>query len=257
MGRMTASPTTITARLRDGQVLSAGWITLDSAAAAETFAACGFDVVVLDQQHGHVHGGNLLPLLQSVQGVGVPALVRVPQNAAADITRALDLGADGVIVPLVDDAAAAARAVAAVRYPPHGTRSYGAPRAILRHGDAETAASAAAVFVMVETRTGLEHLDEIAATPGLTGIFVGPADLGLALGLGPQTDGQHPRHREALAQIVAACRQHGIAAGIYSNDPAYGRELAAAGMQLVVIASDGRVLADGAARRVAAWSDPP
>ena len=255
MGRMPPSPTTITARLRDGQVLSAGWITLDTAAGAEAFAARGFDVVVLDQQHGHVHGGNLLSLLQAVQGVGAPALVRVPQNAATDITRALDLGADGVIVPLVDDAAGAARAVAAVRYPPHGSRSYGAARAVLRHGDPFRAAEAAAVFVMVETRTGLDNLAEIAATPGLTGIFVGPADLGLALGLGPQTDGRHPRHREALEQIVATCNAHGIASGIYSNDPAYGREMAAAGMQLVVIASDASVLAAGAAQRVAAWRE--
>lgn len=255
MGRMTPSPSPIARRLRDGDVLAAGWITLDTPAGAESFAARGFDAVVIDQQHGLAHRGNLVSLLQAVQGVGVPALVRVPQNAATDITWALDVGADGVIVPVVDDAAAATRAVAAVRYPPDGSRSYGASRAVLRHGDPDTAAGSAAVFVMVETRTGLENLEEIAATPGLTGIFVGPADLGLALGVGPQTDGRHPRHREALEQIVAACRRHQIASGIYSNDPAYGREMAAAGMQLIVIANDASVLAAGAAQRVAAWRD--
>lgn len=255
MGPMMSSSPPLTTRLRDGQVLSTGWITLDTPAGAESFAARGFDVVVLDQQHGLVQPGNLLALLQAVQGVGTPALVRVPQNAAADITRALDLGADGVIVPLVDDAAAAARAVAAVRYPPDGSRSYGGHRAALRHGDADTAAERAAVFAMVETRTGLENLAEIAATPGLTGIFVGPADLGLALGLGTQTDGRQPRYREALDQIIGACRRNGLASGIYSNDPAYGREMAAAGMQLIVIAIDASVLAAGAAERVAAWRE--
>ena len=250
---MTKSTGSLATRLGGGETLCAGWITLDTPAGAESFASRGFDVVVLDQQHGLAHRGNLLTLLQAVQGTHTPALVRVPQNAATDITWALDVGADGVIVPLVDDAAAAARAVAAARYPAAGSRSYGAHRAALRFGDPDTAAKNAAVFVMVETRTGLANLEEIAATPGLTGIFVGPADLGLALGLGPQTDGRHPRHMEALEQIIAACRRHGIASGIYSNDPSYGREMASAGMQLIVIATDASLLAAGAEQRVASW----
>lgn len=226
---------------------------LDSAFAAETFAARGFDAIVLDQQHGLTHHGNALSLLQAVQGTGTPALVRIGRNAPAEITRVLDLGADGVIVPLVDDPEAAAQAVSAARYPPHGTRSFGPIRSALRFGDPQGAADEAAIFVMVETRRGLENVEAIAATPGLTGIFVGPADLGLGLGLGPQTDGRHPEHLEALDAIVAACRAHGIAAGIYSADPAYGRERAEQGMQLVVIASDAALLASAATARVEAW----
>lgn len=247
-------PVPLPDRLASGDTLSAVWIALDSSTAAESIALRGFDVAVLDMQHGLTHAGNLATMLQATQGTGTATMVRVAANDATTITRALDLGADGVIVPLVSDATETAAAVAACRYPPMGTRSYGPLRAAMRHGGAAEAELAAAVFVMVETRRALERVEEIAATPGLTGIFVGPADLGYSLGLGPQTDGSHPEHRAALETIMAACRAHGVACGIYSNDPAYGRELAARGMQLVVIANDASLLADAAAARVADWN---
>lgn len=240
-------------RLAAGDALGAAWIALDSPTAAEAVAAGGVDVVVLDMQHGLTHAGNLPAMLQAAQGTGTPALVRVAANDPTEITRALDLGADGVIVPLVSDAAEAAAAVGPCRYPPTGNRSYGPLRAAIRHGNATAAERAAAVFVMIETRAGLEQVEAIAATPGLTGLFVGPADLGLALGLGTQTDGHHPEHRDALERVLAACREHGIACGIYSNDPAYGLELVDRGMQLVVIASDAALLREGLAARVSQW----
>lgn len=240
-------------RLSSGDALAAIWITLDSPAAAESVASRGFDLAVLDMQHGLTHAGSILAMLQAVQGAGVPALVRVPANDPTPIGFALDVGADGVIVPLVEGAADAAGAVAACHYPPDGSRSYGPARASLRHGDPAAAARAAAVFVMIETRRALEDVDAIAATPGLTGLFVGPADLGYALGLGPQTDSQRPEHRQALETVMAACRRHGIASGIYSNDPKYARELAQRGMQLLVIASDASLLARSASACVEAW----
>lgn len=246
-------PAALPDRFTSGETLCAAWIALDSPSAAESLAAGGFDVVVLDMQHGLTHDGNLPAMLRAAQGTGTATMVRVAANDATGITRALDLGADGVIVPLVNDAAEATAAVAACRYPPAGTRSYGPHRAALRRGSAAAAELAAAVFVMVETRSALDRIDEIAATPGLTGIFVGPADLGYALGIGAQTDGDHPEHRAALETIMAACRTHGVASGIYSNDPEYGRELADRGMQLVVVGSDASMLAEAAGARVAAW----
>ena len=249
----TPNRPTLPERLAAGDALAALWIVLDSPFGAESAASRGFDVAVLDMQHGLTHAGNLPNMLQAVQGTGTPALVRVPSNDAAAITRALDLGADGVIVPLVDDAEAASAAVAASRYPPNGTRSYGPIRAALRSGDAAAAERSAVVFVMVETRRGLEQARAIAATPGLDGIFVGPADLGYALGLGPQTDGRHPEHLAALDAIMSACREHGISSGIYANDPLYARNLADRGMQLVVIANDAGLLANGGTASVAAW----
>lgn len=252
-GMISTAAVPLPDRLASGETLSAAWIALDSPAVAESIAARGFDVVVLDMQHGLTNDANLPTMLFAAQGTGTSTMVRVAANDATRITRALDLGADGVIVPLVNDAAEAAAAVSACRYPPIGTRSYGPLRAALRRGGAAEAELAAAVFVMVETRRALEHVDAIAATPGLTGLFVGPADLGYALGLGAQTDGNHPDHRAALETIMAACRTHGVACGIYSNDPAYGRELADRGMQLVVIGNDASMLAEAVHARVAAW----
>lgn len=249
----TLPEATLPERLAAGEALSAAWIALDSATGAEAVAASGVDVVVLDMQHGLTHAGNLHTMLQAAQGAGAPTMVRVAANDSTEITRALDLGADGVIVPLVSDASEAAAAVAPCRYPPDGNRSYGPLRAAIRYGNANAAERAAAVFVMIETRTGLEQVEAIAATPGLTGLFIGPADLGLSLGLGTQTDGSHPEHRHALERILAACRDHGIACGIYSNDPAYGLGLVERGMQLVVIASDASLLQQGVSERVSQW----
>ena len=243
---------TIPERIATGDVLAAVWIALDSAVAAEAVAAQGFDVAVLDMQHGLIDAHNLPHMLQAVQATGVPAMVRVPSNDAAGITRALDLGADGVIVPLVDDAAEARAAVAAGRYPPEGARSYGPVRAAQRFG-ISAAVRSAAIFVMVETRQALDEVDAIAATSGLTGIFVGPADLGLAMGLGPQTDGRHLEHLAALERIVGACRRHGVACGIYCAEIGYARERADGGMQLVVVGSDRSMLEGAAAARIDAW----
>ena len=248
----TAGPT-IPERLAAGDVLAAVWIALDSAVGTELLASRGFDVAVLDMQHGLIDPHNLPRLLQGVQTAGTSALVRVPSRDAAGITRALDLGADGVIVPLVNDAAEAEAAVAAGRYPPKGARSYGPLRAALRFGDAAAAERSAAIFVMVETQRALDDVDAIAATPGLTGIFVGPADLGLAMGLGPQTDSRRPEHLDALERVVSACRRHEVACGIYCADPRYARERADDGMQLVVVASDATMLAEAAAARLHAW----
>lgn len=240
-------------RFARGDAFAAAWLTLGAPFAAEVAARAGFDVVVHDMQHGLADRASLLGLLQATQGVGCPSMVRVPANDASIVTAALDMGADGVIVPLVEGPEDAAAAVAACRFPPEGRRSYGAFRASARFGSPGAAARNAAVFAMVETRGALERLDAICATPGLTGVFVGPADLGLSMGIGPQTDGDHPDFRAALDAIAAGASRHAIACGIYSDDPEFGRRCAQRGMQLVVVATDAKLLAGGAAERLRAF----
>src|SRR5690606_39032897 len=159
-------------------------------------------------------------------------------------------GAQGVVVPLVNNGAEAAAAVAACRYPPAGVRSFGPIRAALvgTSRDAKTLGESVLCFVMVETREGLNNIDEIAATPGLDGIYIGPADLALGLGLPPDLDKTEPEHVRAVQAILDACREAGIVAGIQCSNGKSGREYAERGFGLVTVAKDTALIQAGARR---------
>jgi 4-hydroxy-2-oxoheptanedioate aldolase len=232
-------------RLRRGEARRAAWLSLRDPLSAETVARSGVDLVVIDLQHGGIEASDLLPLLQATQPF-VPALVRLLAPEPTLVTRALDLGADGVIAPLVDDAHLARALVAAARYPAAGSRSYGPVRAALRHGAGyrEHVAEHALVIAMIETREGLAAVEEIAAVEGLNGLFVGPADLGLALGVGPQTDGRDPTYLAARAQVIAAAHARGLSVGLHGDDPVMQRAALEAGIDWVVIGTDVRAISE-------------
>ncbi|MBU6266705.1 MAG: hypothetical protein KGN34_04130 [Sphingomonadales bacterium] len=230
----------------------ASWITLGDAVVAEVMARAGFDWLILDGQHGAVNPGNLLGLLQAVDLGGTRALVRVSANDPAEIMRALDLGAAGVVVPLVSTAEEAARAARACRYPPHGMRSFGRVRSYYAGGDA---APAPVCWVMIETAEALANLDAIAATPGVHGLFVGPADLGLSMGYPPGAQVAEPV-MAAIAQVVAACERHGATPGSASFGPENAQALLDLGMRFVTLGADAGFVRRGAAAEVArarAW----
>ena len=181
------------------------WASIPSSLTAEAAALAAPDYVVIDQQHGAVDAATMTAMLQGIAGAGVPALVRVARNEPWTIGNVLDLGAAGVIVPMVEDGEQAARAVSACRYAPRGIRSFGALRA----------SAQPLCLVMIETRAGVEGADEIAATPGLDGIYVGPSDLALTLGLQPTLRLEHPPVLEALETVRAACERAGVIAGVH------------------------------------------
>ena len=171
-------------KLRRREPVVGYWIQLDSPASTERLARLGYDYVSLDAQHGLFGYAGMLAALTAIDAGGRSVgLVRVAANDATPIGRALDAGAAGVIVPLVNTAEDAAAAVAASRYPPTGIRSYGPTRAGMRIGPTPAEADAAVVvLVMIETAEGLVNVEEIAATPGLDGLYIGPSDLNLAVG---------------------------------------------------------------------------
>ena len=183
------------------------WASIPSSLTAEAAALAGADYVVADQQHGALDPAMLMAMLQAIAGAGSVPFVRVAANDPFAIGQALDLGAAGVIVPLVSSGEEAARAVAACRYQPEGIRSFGALRA--------WSGERPLCLVMIETRDGLERVEEIAGTPGLDGIYVGPSDLALSLGLQPTLRLEHPPVLEALATVHAACADAGIVAGVH------------------------------------------
>lgn len=240
---------------REGRVAANAWVTLDDPFAAELMAGCGFDSVCVDLQHGLADPGRLPDFLRAIELAGAVALVRVPWNDPATLMRVLDAGALGVIVPMVAGAADARAAVAACRYPPAGIRSLGPTRAARAHGaDYRTRADdEVLVFAMIETRGALDELHAILAVDGLSGVYVGPADLSYALGLEPRLDNDDPRHVAAVDRILEACRDRAKVAGLHTGDAAFARRAAERGFQLVTVATDHTSLVGEATRRLRAF----
>jgi 4-hydroxy-2-oxoheptanedioate aldolase len=157
-----------------------------------------------------------------------------------------------VIVPLFNSAEDAARAVSACRYPPRGIRSFGPVRAagVIGSRDPEELGGEVLCLVMVETREALERVDEIAATPGLDGIYVGPSDLALSLGLPPTLEVKEGEHVEAVRRIREACHEHEIAAGIHAPSGEWAKRHAEAGFDLITVATDAPLLRGAALREL-------
>jgi len=240
---------------REGGAAANAWLALDDPFAAELVAGCGFDSVCIDLQHGLADPGRLSDFLRAIELAGAVALVRAPWNDAASLMRILDAGALGVIVPMIGSAEDARAAVAACRYPPAGIRSHGPTRAVRAHGAdyPSRAAEEVLVFAMIETRGALDELEAILAVDGLTGAYIGPADLSHALGLEPRMDNDHPDHVAAVARILEACRRHGKVAGLHTADPAFARAAAERGFQLLTVATDHACLVAEATRRLQAF----
>lgn len=236
---MTASE--FIAKVRRREPVVGYWITLDSPLLTERLAGVGFDYVVLDSQHGELDGrGQQAGLLAVDAAHAAAGLVRVEANNATPIGRALDLGAAGVIVPLINSAAEAAAAVAATRYPPLGIRSYGPLRSDLRVGPHPAEANdSVLVLAMIETGAGLENVEAIAGTPGLDGIYVGPSDLSLGIGAAyPGDPSVTSDFDAALARIRTACSANKIIAGIHTPSGEVAAQRLAEGFTLATIAHD-------------------
>lgn len=243
-------------RLRAREAAVGYWVTLDAPAATERIARLGYDYVVLDGQHGLLSTRGVLDGLMAIDAGDSPAvgLVRVEANNATPIGRALDAGAAGVIVPLVDTAEDAARAVRAARYPPTGIRSYGPARSSLRIGPVPAEADAATVVLaMIETRQGLDNAAAICATPGLDGIYVGPSDLCLAVGGKFPGDPDVAEAFDAAIELIASsAAEAGIAAGIHTRDGEAARRRLGEGYTFATVASDLDHLQQAAAAHLAA-----
>lgn len=221
--------------VRTGGRAGCHWLGLGSAAVTEVAARTGPDAVVFDMQHGLWD----LPDLSAAIGIAAQhatPIVRVTENAPYAIGSVLDMGALGIIVPMVEDGDQAARAVAYAHYPPHGSRSAGGMRP---HKDfpAYVQASRDAIFVavMVETAKGLDNVNEIAATPGVDMIFVGPADLALSLGTFPDFD---DKHAAAVEMIHQACKDAGIGIGMFTRTLDEVRVYRDRGFHLVTLTND-------------------
>jgi 4-hydroxy-2-oxoheptanedioate aldolase len=229
-----------------------GWLSIPSAFSAEVMAHQGFDSLTVDMQHGVVDYQVAVTMLQAIASTPVMPLARVPWNDPARVMKIFDAGVYGVICPMVNTPEEAEALVRAAKYPPRGYRSWGPVRALLYAGTdyAQHANDELVVMPMIETAEALKNLDDILRIPGIDAVYVGPSDLSLSLGCTPKLDQTEAPVVDAQKRIVAACKRHGVVAGIHNATAAYALRMIDEGYQFVTLASDSRHMAAKAAEEV-------
>jgi 4-hydroxy-2-oxoheptanedioate aldolase len=232
----------------DGGAAICGWLHLPSAFSAEIMARAGYDGMVIDLQHGAVSFAEAHDMFRAIELGGAEGLARVSANEPGEIMKLLDYGCYGVICPMIETAEEAARFASHLHYPPRGRRSYGPRRPVNRYGAGYVAMASDTIvsLAMIETRLGLDNLDAILAVDGLDGIFIGPADLALALGEPPRPDPVSPLVVETITHIRQRAHAAGRKVGLFCADGAYARARIAEGFDLVTLAPDSVLLAAGA-----------
>lgn len=240
-----------------GQPVLNGWCSIGNPFTAEIMADQGYDAITVDVQHGALDYAALLPMLQAVRASGVVPMARVPWLEPGVIMKALDAGAMGIICPMVNTRDDAEALVSYMRYPPLGQRSFGPTRAaVAMPGYGVDANAEVLAMAMIETADGVRNLEAICATPGLDGVYVGPADLTLGTQEGrlpPALDREEAEMIAIIRRIADVCRKNGIQAGIHCGTPEYAHRAIEWGYAWTSVAADSRLLAAAAGASVAAW----
>jgi 4-hydroxy-2-oxoheptanedioate aldolase len=240
----------VKATWRAGGVAHGAWLVIPSSITAEALAHQGYDYVCVDMQHGLIGYETALTMLQAISTTAAMPFVRVPSNDFGTINKMLDAGAMGVVIPMVNSAAEAREAVRACRYFPKGARSWGPTRAAIYAGSDyyPNADDEVACIPMIETTEALAQLDDILSVDGIDCAYVGPSDLSVTLGLPPGPD-NGGAFEEARLRIAAACREHGVVAGMHANASLAAKHRAA-GYQMITITADLNTLVTHAAADV-------
>jgi 4-hydroxy-2-oxoheptanedioate aldolase len=233
---------------REGKATVGTWVVLGSPITAEIIANMGYDWVVIDTEHGSIDIGTTQSIVQAVLYTSAVPIVRVPWNDPALIKRALDAGAYGLVIPMVNSREEAIRAVQAARYPPLGIRSFGGPRTRLYGGVDyfEHANEEIAVIVQIEHIDAVNRADEIISVDGIDAFFIGPSDLAISLGLKPGLDQTDPRHVEAVSKVLEVGKRHGVPGGIQVGSAEAVNERIAQGFQFIALSSDEGLLRSAA-----------
>lgn len=242
---------------RQGGAIVNGWLGIPSGISAENMAHAGWDSLTVDLQHGHVDYQAAVSMFQAISTTPTVPLARVPWLEPGIIMKLLDAGAYGLICPMVNTRAECEAFVGACRYAPKGYRSFGPMRATWYGGPdyAQNANDTIVAMAMIETKKALGNLDDILSVPGLDGIYIGPADLGLSLGGEPRGDQTDPKVVDAIKKILAAAKKHKVRAGIHCASPEYARKMISWGFQFVTILGDSALMANAAKAVVAAMRD--
>ena len=239
--------------MKDNKPVINGWLSIPSTVSAEAMAQLEWDSLTIDLQHGLVDYSSALPMLQTISSTNVTPLTRVNWNEPGQIMKILDAGSYGIICPMVSNKVEAEKFVQACMYPPKGYRSFGPIRGLIyggtdyvKHADNEILKLA-----MIETKEALEKLDEIMSVKGVDGVYVGPADLSLALGEEPGFD--RPEGTKAYSEILRIlehAKKNKIFAGIHNATPEYAQKMIDKGFNFLTISSDLREMSLGSKKNI-------
>ena len=233
----------------EGKAVINGWLQIPNSFSAEVMAHQGWDSLTIDMQHGVVDYPNALQMLQTISSTEVVPMARVNWNEPGQIMKILDAGSYGIICPMVSNRKQAENFVKACLYPPNGHRSFGPIRGLLYGGAdyGKYANEEILKFAMIETKEALDNLDPIMSTPGLNGIYIGPADLSLAIGEEPGFDKpENDKVYNVIMKILEHAKKNKIVAGIHNMKADYAEKMIKKGFQLVTIGSDQRFMSSGA-----------
>ena len=234
--------------MAEGKTIINGWLQIPSSFSAEVMANQGWDSLTIDMQHGVIDYPNALQMLQSISTTETTPLARVNWNEPGQIMKILDAGCYGVICPMVSNRKEAENFVQACQYPPKGYRSFGPIRASIYGGSdyAINANEEILKLAMIETKEALEKLDEILDTPNLDGIYVGPADLSLAVDEEPGFDKpENTKAYKEILRILDGAKKRNLLAGLHNGTAEYAQKMIDKGFNLVTVGSDSRYIAAG------------
>jgi 4-hydroxy-2-oxoheptanedioate aldolase len=250
---MSISAFSLAGRLRKGETVHSGWCGLPYPILAELLGREGFPAVTLDGQHGLWDIASLVAAIAQVRQGGAAPIVRVAVGDFATASRALDFGAEGIIAPMINTPADARAYVSFAKFPPLGERSWGPHRATTLANVADQkvylreANELTVTFAMIETQTALDNAEAIAATPGIDALFLGPADLSIALSRGGSVDPMAGEVDRELDRIIAAASKAGKIMGAYCHTAERAVALAKRGLRFLAVGSDMGFLRAGAA----------
>lgn len=236
-------------RLKQGETLHGCWLNLGSPLTAEIVGQSGFDWVLIDLEHGAGSEKDVLSQLQALENTATASLVRVESGEPARISRVLDMGAEGVMCPKVNNEEEAQKVINGLHYPPFGNRGVAKMVRATQFGKNfnsyyDQAKDNILGIIQIETLEALNHLDAIAAVEGVDVLFIGPADLSMAMGIFGQFD--HPRFVTALKKIIAAAEKAHKTTGILFFNPEDYEKYHKMGIRFIACGADATYVAEGA-----------
>ena len=237
-----------------GRPVLNGWLGVPSSHSAEVMSHVGFDALTVDLQHGAIDYAGALTILTAITTTPVVPLARPTSLDPPQIMKLLDAGAYGIVCPMIDTPEDARRLVEACRYPPVGQRSFGPTRAAMSQGPNYTTDDANREIVVlgqVETPLSLSNLEAILQTEGLDGIYVGPSDLTLSMGLGANGDSTDPRFIDTLRHVVERCRATGRHVGMHCANGPQAKRMVEMGFDFVTVGSDTGLMTEAGRGRLA------
>lgn len=240
-------PNRLIERMKRGPVALNGWSVGGGIGAVEAMASMPWDSITIDMQHGLSDFETTVNMLRAISATDVVPMVRVPWMEPGLVQKVLDAGAYGIICPMVNTRAQCESFVSTCRYAPAGTRSFGPTRATFYAGADYWAEANDTVltFVMIETREALQNLDEILSVPGLSGVYIGPADLSLSLGYHPTNDQREPVVLDAIERVRASALAAGKFVVMHCSPIDYAEFMQHKGFSMLTVSNDIRFLVNG------------